>query len=55
MIPTECQRWIADAIPGAQFAAIPADEGGSHFAFWENPERFSAIVGEFLDRPHGIS
>lgn len=50
MIPTECQRWVADAIPGGQFAVIPADEGGSHFAFWENPERFSALVADFLDR-----
>lgn len=50
MIPIECQRWIADAIPYGQLVTIPADEGGSHFAFWENPERFSAIIGDFLDR-----
>jgi pimeloyl-ACP methyl ester carboxylesterase len=51
MIPIESQRWVADAIPGGRFATVPADEGGSHFAFWENPVRFSAIVAEFLDRP----
>ena len=50
MIPIESQRWIADAISGGQLATIPADEGGSHFAFWENPERFSEIVSSFLDR-----
>jgi pimeloyl-ACP methyl ester carboxylesterase len=50
MIPIESQRWIADAISGGQFATIPADDGGSHFAFWENPERFSEIVSNFLDR-----
>ena len=55
MIPVESQRWIADAIPSAQFATIPAEEGGSHFAFWENPERFGEIVGNFLDRPRGSS
>jgi pimeloyl-ACP methyl ester carboxylesterase len=48
MIPTPCQQWIADTIPGARFATIPADAGGSHFAFWENPDRFSEIVAAFL-------
>jgi pimeloyl-ACP methyl ester carboxylesterase len=52
MIPTESQQWIANAIPGGALATIPADEGGSHFAFWENPERFGALVADFLDRPH---
>jgi pimeloyl-ACP methyl ester carboxylesterase len=50
MIPIESQRWIAEAISSGQFATIPADDGGSHFAFWENPERFSEIVSNFLDR-----
>lgn len=49
MIPTECQQWIADAVPRGRLATIPADGGGSHFAFWENPDRFSEIVGDFLD------
>lgn len=54
MIPVESQRWIADAIPGGQFVTIPAEEGGSHFAFWENPERFGAIIGHFLDRSRAL-
>ncbi len=33
MIPLECQQWIATSIPGARLATIPAEEGGSHFAF----------------------
>jgi non-heme chloroperoxidase len=53
MIPTECQQWIADRIPGAQFATIPAESGGSHFAFWENPTLFSEVVMELLPRPLG--
>ena len=48
MIPIECQQWVADSIPGAQFATIPAEFGGSHFAFWENPALFAEIVGAFL-------
>jgi non-heme chloroperoxidase len=42
------QRWIAEVIPGAQVDIFPADEGGSHFMFVENPERFNARVSEFL-------
>ena len=41
MIPIESQQWIADAVQRGHFATIPATEGGSHFAFWENPDRFS--------------
>lgn len=48
MIPTESQQWIADSIPKGRIATIPANQGGSHFAFWENPERFSTIVTDFL-------
>jgi hypothetical protein len=41
MIPIESQQWIAATVQRGQFATIPASEGGSHFAFWENPDRFS--------------
>ena len=49
MIPIECQQWVADSIAGAQFATMPAESGGSHFAFWENPALFAEIVGAFLN------
>ncbi len=39
---------MADVIPGARLAIIPAEDGGSHFAFWENPTAFHAIVETFL-------
>lgn len=48
MIPTSSQQWVADVIPGARLATIPAEDGGSHFAFWENPAAFHAIVETFL-------
>jgi hypothetical protein len=35
--------------PSAQFATIPAESGGPHFAFWENPTAFGEIVGAFLN------
>jgi pimeloyl-ACP methyl ester carboxylesterase len=42
------QRWVADSIAGAEVEIFPADDGGSHFMFFENPERFNARVAGFL-------
>jgi pimeloyl-ACP methyl ester carboxylesterase len=42
------QRWIAEQIPGAEVDIFPADDGGSHFMFYENPDRFNARVSAFL-------
>jgi pimeloyl-ACP methyl ester carboxylesterase len=47
--PPESQAWIADQIPGARLAIFEEDEGGSHFMCFENPEKFNALVREFLD------
>lgn len=44
----ESQRWIATQIPGAEVDIVPAEEGGSHFMFLENPARFNARVIAFL-------
>ena len=46
----QTQRWIAEQIPGADCVIFGAEEGGSHFMFWENPAKFNAAVGAFLDR-----
>ncbi|HBX26887.1 MAG TPA: alpha/beta hydrolase [Gammaproteobacteria bacterium] len=45
---SDSQRWIASQIPGAQVEIFAADEGGSHFMFVENPDRFDSIVLSFL-------
>lgn len=50
MIPVESQQWLASEIPGAQFHVTRAAHGGSHFAFWEDPDRYAAVLAEFLDR-----
>ena len=42
------QRWIASQIPDGQVEIFAADEGGSHFMFVENPDRFDSIVLSFL-------
>lgn len=44
----ESQRWIASRIPGAEVEIFEASDGGSHFMFYENPERFNARVAGFL-------
>ena len=45
---SDSQRWIALQIPDAQVEIFAADEGGSHFMFVENPDRFDSIVLSFL-------
>ena len=47
--PPECQRWIADTIPNAELDIFPADERGSHFLFFENPDRFNERTVRFLN------
>jgi pimeloyl-ACP methyl ester carboxylesterase len=42
-------EWIATQIPGAQHYTFTAAEKGSHFMFWENPERFNSVVKDFLE------
>ena len=48
-VPPDCMRWAASVIPGAEVEIFPADEGGSHFMFMENPERFNRRLRAFLD------
>jgi pimeloyl-ACP methyl ester carboxylesterase len=45
---SDSQRWIASQIPDAQVEIFAANEGGSHFMFVENPDRFDSIVSSFL-------
>ena len=48
VVPLASQRWIRDQISGARLEVFSADEGGSHFMFWESPKRFNRVVAEFL-------
>ena len=48
VVPLASQRWIRDQISGARLEVFSADEGGSHFMFWESPNRFNRVVAEFL-------
>ncbi|KAF7555553.1 hypothetical protein G7Z17_g2064 [Cylindrodendrum hubeiense] len=40
--------WVATQIPGGKSYTFTAEEKGSHFMFWENPERFNSIVEDFI-------
>ncbi|KAK3308384.1 Alpha/Beta hydrolase protein [Chaetomium strumarium] len=46
--PPAEMKWIATQIPGAQHYIFTAAEKGSHFMFWEEPERFNSVVKDFL-------
>ena len=42
------QEWTAAHIEGATFRAFTRDEGGAHFAFYQNPGPFAEVVTKFL-------
>jgi pimeloyl-ACP methyl ester carboxylesterase len=48
IFPAAGVEWVAQQIPGATVRIFSADEGGSHFMFWENPELFNDTVRDFL-------
>lgn len=48
IVPYASQLWIHQQIEGSRLVDFAADEGGSHFMFWENPEKFNRVVSEFL-------
>jgi non-heme chloroperoxidase len=48
LAPAPCMRWVARQIPGARLEMFGAEEGGSHFMFAENPEKFNRLVLSYL-------
>ena len=48
-IPWKSQDWIHRQIQGSQFEVFEEAEGGKHFMFIENPEKFNRLVMEYLD------
>ena len=47
-IPWKSQDWIHRQIQGSQFEVFEEAEGGNHFMFIENPEKFNRLVMEYL-------
>ena len=48
LAPASSIRWIAEQIPGAILEIFGGEEGGSHFMFAENPNKFNRVVLDFL-------
>jgi non-heme chloroperoxidase len=48
IIPWKSQEWIHRQIQGSQFEVFEEAEGGKHFTFIENPEKFNRLVMEYL-------
>ncbi len=46
----ESQEWIASVNPNAKASIFEEHEGGAHFMFFENPQRFNAEVAAFLSQ-----
>ncbi|KAI1472508.1 alpha/beta-hydrolase [Daldinia caldariorum] len=47
LFPTAGAEWIGKQT-GGRVEIFEKGEGGSHFMFWENPEKFNRILEEFL-------
>jgi non-heme chloroperoxidase len=47
-MPWKSQEWIHRQIKGSQFEVFEEAEGGQHFMFIENPEKFNRLVMEYL-------
>ena len=48
VIPWKSQEWIHNQIKGSQFEVFEEAEGGRHFMFIENPEKFNRLIMEYL-------
>ncbi|KAI1212762.1 alpha/beta-hydrolase [Annulohypoxylon truncatum] len=50
LLPVESGEWIVGQVgKNARQVVFEKEEGGSHFMFFENPEKFNRILEEFLD------
>ncbi|MEZ5786950.1 MAG: alpha/beta hydrolase [Xanthobacteraceae bacterium] len=47
-VPWKSIVWLHDHIPGSRLEIFEAAEGGKHFLFMENPEKFNQLVAEFI-------
>ncbi len=49
IIPWKSQVWINKSIPNSELEIFEEAEGGGHFMFIENPEKFNRRVLQFLN------
>jgi len=48
LVGWKSQAWMGTQIPGAQVEIFEEEEGGNHFMFMENPEKFNRLVRQFI-------
>jgi len=48
LVPWKSQEWVASQIKGSHVEIFEESEGGNHFMFMENPQKFNRIVREFM-------
>lgn len=48
LVPWKSVAWTAEQIPGARLEIFEEEEGGQHFMFVENPEKFNRVLAEFI-------
>jgi non-heme chloroperoxidase len=47
VVPWKSQTWINGQIKGSRIEIFEESEGGNHFMFMENPDKFNRVVREF--------
>jgi len=48
LIPWKSNVWISQQIKGSRLEIFEEAEGGQHFMFVQNPEKFNRIVADFI-------
>jgi non-heme chloroperoxidase len=48
-VPWKAMTWISGQIKGSRLEIFEEAEGGSHFMFMENPEKFNKLVTQFIN------
>src|SRR6266849_5842555 len=48
VVPWKSQVWIQKQVRGSKVEIFEESEGGNHFMFMENPDKFNRIVREFM-------
>jgi len=48
VVPWKSQVWVHNQIRGSRVEIFEEAEGGNHFMFMENPEKFNRVVREFI-------
>ena len=48
LVSVESHEWLHQQIRGSQLVIFEKEEGGNHFSFIENPEKFNRVIDSFI-------